>query len=269
VAVIGDGSLGSGVALEALNQVREHGKRLVIVLNDNKMAISQSVGSIRRALNRMMTSYRYLWIKNAAKGMIRILPHAIQHHVSRLEDAAKSLLLPGGIFDEMGIRYLGPINGHDVAALERTFKSVQRDDRPVLIHVVTEKGRGYAPASDDPERFHGIGKFDKTDGKVLAASVKGFSHAFGEAACRLAEKNPDLTAVVAAMTGFLGRFGKARKAQRTYTVVQRHRNHTCQRPHGIVKGLFMATAALISTTMNVYQHRQAASLGHSFRDPNI
>ena len=81
---------------------------------------------------------------------------------------------------------------------------MQRDDRPVLIHVVTEKGRGYAPASDDPERFHGIGKFDKTDGKVLAASVKGFSHAFGEAACRLAEKNPDLTAVVAAMTGGVG-----------------------------------------------------------------
>lgn len=206
VAVIGDGSLGSGVALEALNQVREHGKRLVIVLNDNKMAISQSVGSIRRALNRMMTSYRYLWIKNAAKGMIKLLPRSrsIQHHVSRLEDAAKTLLLPGGIFDEMGIRYLGPINGHDVAALERTFKSVQRDDRPVLIHVVTEKGRGYAPAAADPERFHGIGKFDVASGKSLSAPVKGFSHAFGEAVCRLAEKNPDLTAVVAAMTGGVG-----------------------------------------------------------------
>ena len=206
VAVVGDGALGSGVALEGLNQVREHGKRLVIILNDNKMAISRNVGSISRALNRMMTSYRYLWIKNTAKAIINLLPRSrsITHHVSRIEDAAKILLLPGGIFDEMGIRYLGPINGHDIAAMERTFKSVQRDDRPVLIHVVTEKGRGYAPAVAEPERFHGIGKFDITSGKPLSEPTKGFSHAFGEAACALAEKNPDLTAVVAAMTGGVG-----------------------------------------------------------------
>ena len=206
IAVVGDGALGSGVALEGLNQVRERGKNLVIVLNDNKMAISQNVGAIARALNRMITSRRYLKGKKFAKKLVNMLPksRSITHYVSRLEEAAKSLLLPGGIFEELGIRYLGPIDGHNIAALERTFKSVQNIDRPVLIHVVTEKGHGYQPAVEEPERFHGVGKFDIASGKALAPSARGFSAAFGEAVCALAEKYPDLDAVVAAMTGGVG-----------------------------------------------------------------
>lgn len=206
IAVVGDGAIGSGVALEGLNQVRDHGRNLLIVLNDNKMAISENVGAIARALNRVMTSIRYRWIKNCAKALIDLLPRSrkITHYVSRIEDAAKSLLLPGGIFGELGIRYLGPINGHDMAALERTFKSVQSDDRPVLIHVVTEKGRGYAPAEAAPERFHGVGPFDPASGQLLKSSPPGFSAAFGQAACELAATMPELNAVVAAMTGGVG-----------------------------------------------------------------
>ncbi|MBE6370139.1 MAG: 1-deoxy-D-xylulose-5-phosphate synthase [Lentisphaerae bacterium] len=206
IAVVGDGAIGSGVALEGLNQVRERGKNLIIVLNDNKMAISPNVGAISRCLNRVMLSYRYRSIKNCAKALIRLLPKSnkIYHAVSRLEDGAKNLLLPGGPFQELGIRYIGPINGHDLQALERTFKAVQRDDRPVIIHVVTEKGRGYAPALAAPERFHGVGKFDLATGKPLTVSPPGFSAAFGNAVCNLAAEESSLTAVVAAMTGGVG-----------------------------------------------------------------
>ena len=206
IAVVGDGAIGSGVALEGLNQVRDHGRNLVIVLNDNKMAISENVGAISRALNRMMTSIRYRWIKNCAKALLGLLPRSrkLTHYVSRLEDAAKSLLLPGGIFGELGIRYLGPINGHDMSALERTFNSVKNDDRPVIIHVVTEKGRGYAPAEAAPEHFHGVGAFNTVTGTALKPSVPGFSSAFGQAACELAAAVPELHAVVAAMTGGVG-----------------------------------------------------------------
>ena len=136
IAVAGDGAIGSGVALEGLNQVREYGRNLIIILNDNKMAISPNVGAIARALNRMMTSYRYAWIKNITKTAIKVLPKsaAIINFIHHLEDAAKNLLLPSEPFQSLGIRYLGPINGHSISDMERTFKAVCRDSRPVLIH---------------------------------------------------------------------------------------------------------------------------------------
>ena len=206
IAIAGDGAISSGVALEGLNQVREHGRNLIIILNDNKMAISPNVGAISRALNRMMTSYRYAWIKNITKAAIRILPKstAIINFIHKLEESAKKFLLPSEPFQSLGIRYLGPINGHCISDLERTFKAVRRDSRPVLIHVVTEKGRGYAPAAAEPERFHGIGKFDVATGELLQAAVPGFSAAFGQAVCELAADRPELATVVAAMTGGVG-----------------------------------------------------------------
>jgi len=206
IAVAGDGAIGSGVALEGLNQVREYGRNLIIILNDNKMAISPNVGAISRALNRMMTSYRYAWIKNITKAAIKVLPKsaAIINFIHHLEDAAKNLLLPSEPFQSLGIRYLGPINGHSISDMERTFKAVCRDSRPVLIHIITEKGKGYAPAEAAPERFHGIGKFDIATGEVCSKAKSGFSAAFGQATCKLAQKYPDLTAVTAAMTGGVG-----------------------------------------------------------------
>ncbi len=205
-AVVGDGALGSGVALEGLNQVREHGKNLVIILNDNKMAISPNVGALSRFLNRIMVSRRYRGIKNTTKTLVNLLPKSrgITHVISKLEDAAKNLLLPGGWFQELGIRYLGPVNGHNIAELERTFKAVQHDEQAVIIHVITEKGRGYAPAVAEPERFHGVGKFDPETGKSLQNSVPGFSAALGEAACELAAAENNFCAVVAAMTSGVG-----------------------------------------------------------------
>ena len=213
IAVAGDGAIASGVALEGLNQVRTHGRNLVIVLNDNKMAISSNVGALSRVLNRMMTSYRYRWIKNCTKALINLLPKArsITNFIKSVEDAAKHFLLPSEPFESLGIRYLGPINGHNIHDMERAFKAVKRDPRPVVIHVITQKGKGYAPAEANPERFHGVSAFKLADGTPEKKSEPGFSAAFGKAACCLAEKNPDLSAVVAAMTGGVGLNEFARK----------------------------------------------------------
>ncbi len=206
IAVAGDGAIASGVALEGLNQVRAHGRNLVIILNDNKMAISQNVGALSKVLNRMMTSFRYRWIKNSTKALINLLPksQSITNFIKNVEDTAKHLFLPSEPFESLGIRYLGPINGHNVHDMERAFAAVKRDDRPVIIHIVTQKGKGYAPAEAAPERFHGVGAFDAANGKPIKKSTPGFSAAFGKAACRLAEKDPDISAVVAAMTSGVG-----------------------------------------------------------------
>ena len=206
VAVAGDGAIASGVALEGLNQVRSYGKNLVIILNDNKMAISSNVGALSKVLNRMMTSYRYRWIKNCTKTLINLLPksRSITNVIKNVEDAAKHLLLPSEPFESLGIRYLGPINGHNIHDMERAFKAAKADTRPVIIHVITQKGKGYAPAEANPERFHGVSAFEPSDGTPKQKSEPGFSAAFGQAACNLAEKNADLSAVVAAMTGGVG-----------------------------------------------------------------
>ena len=211
IAVAGDGAIASGVALEGLNQVRTYGRNLVIILNDNKMAISSNVGALSKVLNRMMTSYRYRWIKNCTKTLIKLLPksQSITNFIKNVEDAAKHLLLPSEPFESLGIRYLGPINGHSIHDMERAFAAVKSDARPVIIHVITQKGKGYAPAEANPERFHGIGAFDPADGSPRKKSEPGFSAAFGKAACDLAEKTPELSAVVAAMTGGVGLNGFA------------------------------------------------------------
>ena len=129
---------------------------------------------------------------------------SIINFIKNLEDAAKHLLLPSEPFESLGIRYLGPINGHNIHDMTRAFNAVCRDDRPVIIHVVTQKGKGYAPAEIAPERFHGVAPFNIADGTPLKKSSPGFSAAFGKAACAMAEKNPELSAVVAAMTGGVG-----------------------------------------------------------------
>lgn len=221
VAVIGDGALNSGVALEGLNHVRDQGRNLVIVLNDNKMAIAPNVGAIASYLNRVIVGRRYRYFKNLTKTVINALPRSesITRHVRKIEEATKALLLPGGIFEDLGIRYLGPINGHSIADLERTFAAVREDSRPVLIHVITEKGRGYAPALAAPEQFHGICRFEPDSGKPLEPGQAGFSAAFGDAMVEAAEHHPELCAVVAAMAAGTGLNGFARRfSERFYDV---------------------------------------------------
>ena len=213
VAVVGDGSLINGITLEALNNVRSHCKNLIIVLNDNKMSISSSVGALRNYLNRIITGTAYNRFKAAAKMAVRRLPGSagLIENIQKTEAALKRLIVPGFFFEELGIRYIGPVNGHNISELTKTFSSVKKFNRPVIVHVITEKGHGCDYAVKAPERFHGTAAFDPDTGRAEPSSGRTFSSAFGETLLREAKKDPSILAVTAAMpsgTG-LSAFAKA------------------------------------------------------------
>ena len=199
VAVIGDGSMTGGLCFEGLSDAGESGEPIVIILNDNGMSINKSVGGISRLLSRARLRPGYVRFKKAYRRMMRNLP-GLYFRLHRLKEKIKKDLLPqGGIFTDLGFEYLGPIDGHDEAALESALRWARRQKGPVLIHAVTVKGKGYAPAEAFPERYHGVGAFDPAEGVSAHAEEEDFSSRFGRAAVRLAEKDPAICAVTAAM----------------------------------------------------------------------
>ena len=207
IAVIGDGSLACGLSLEALNNVRTSCKNLIIILNDNKMSISKSVGAIPNYLNRIITGRSYNHFKAFAKMAVRRMPSGAEiiGGIQKLEEATKSLFVPGVFFEEMGLRYIGPINGHKLPELIETFTRVRDFNRPVIVHVITEKGAGCEYAKEAPEKFHGVSSFNPHTGhSERAVSGTNFSAAFGEAMMELAGKEPDLVAITAAMRSGTG-----------------------------------------------------------------
>ena len=206
VAVVGDGSLNCGISLEGLNNARRDGSNLVVVLNDNKMSISENVGGLAYYLNRLVIGPRYNRLKTAAKRMLMTLPRheTIHRFIRRLEDVIKSLILPGVVFEELGFRYIGPINGHSLPDLLRTFRQVREFEGPVLVHVVTEKGHGYEFAVRSPERYHGVSGFDRATGELRGGKKMTFSRAFGDAMLELASRYDDLVAITAAMASGTG-----------------------------------------------------------------
>ena len=188
VAIVGDGALTNGITFEALNNLRSTCRGLILIVNDNKMSIARSTGAISRILNRIITAKLYNRTKAALKYFLRIFPHGenMIGSIQGLENSLKSLLVPGVFFEEMGIRYIGPVNGHNLAELIRTLRRVKDNDLPVIVHVITEKGRGCKFANEDPELFHGIGK-------------STFSAVFGKSLEKLAAQDPKLVTVAAAM----------------------------------------------------------------------
>ncbi len=206
VAVVGDGSLNCGISFEGLNNARRDGGNLVVVLNDNKMSISENVGGLAYYLNRLVIGPRYNRLKTAAKRMLMTLPrHETLHRfIRRLEDVIKSLILPGVVFEELGFRYFGPINGHSLPDLLRTFRRVREFEGPILVHVVTEKGHGCDFAASAPERYHGVSGFDRATGALRGGKPMTFSRAFGDAMVELAGRYGDLAAITAGMTSATG-----------------------------------------------------------------
>ena len=203
VAVVGDGALTNGITFEALNNLRSCCRGLILIVNDNKMSIARSTGAISRILNRIITAKLYNRIKAAAKYILRNLPHGenMIGSIRGLESSLKSLLVPGVFFEEMGIRYIGPVNGHNLAELIRTLRRVKDNDLPVIVHVITEKGRGCKFANENPELFHGIGKFNPETGELIrsAGAKPTFSTVFGASLEKLTEQDPKLVTVAAAM----------------------------------------------------------------------
>ncbi len=205
VAVIGDGALTGGMAYEALDDVGQQQLPLIVVLNDNEMSISGNVGGMSRHLAKVRSGRRYRGFKRRFSSSLKRIPHIgskLSDRLERLKNRFKYFLLPNVLFEELGFTYLGPINGHDISALTEVLEHAKQMDKPVVVHVLTQKGKGYAPAEQNPEKFHGIGKFDEKTGE--SKSSVGNSAIFAGELCRLAESNGRITAITAAMTSGTG-----------------------------------------------------------------
>jgi len=214
IAVIGDGALTGGMAFEGLNNAGELGKRLIVILNDNEMSISPNIGAIHRYLTKLTTSRVYRAFERDVWELLGKLPAGgkkAQEAAGRLKEGLQNMVAPGVLFEELGLKYFGPIDGHDLPVLEETLSDLRRFEGPVLLHVVTRKGRGYGPAEGDSTTFHGIGAFDPDTGVASKGAKKTFSNVFGDMAVMLGERMPNVVAVTAAMTDgtALGKFSKA------------------------------------------------------------
>ena len=203
VSVIGDGSLTGGMAYEALNNAAHLKTNYIIVLNDNNMSISENVGGMSMYLNGLRTADFYNDLKKGVTDTLSKIPGIGEHVVSgirRTKNSIKQLFVPGMLFEDMGITYLGPVDGHDIKQLYRTFKEAQKMDHAVLVHVKTKKGKGYAPAEKYPSKFHGVGPFDYETGQALEVKKKEtYTDVFAEVMCELGEKESKLVAITAAM----------------------------------------------------------------------
>jgi len=210
VAVIGDGSIAAGMAFEALNNAGCLKQDIVVVLNDNEMSIARSTGAMAGYLNRMITGKMYNRMRADAWNLLGLLPDDLSGRsrvaARKLREGLKNLVVPSILFEELGFRYVGPVDGHDLADLLDTFKRVRQLHGPVLVHVVTRKGQGYQPAMRHPEVFHGTGPFDVETGRPAASGGLTFTGAFGSKMVELAGKDERVVAVTAGMclgTGLL------------------------------------------------------------------
>jgi len=208
LAVIGDGALTGGLAYEGLNQAGAQKSKLIVVLNDNKMSINKNVGAMSNYLVRMRTNPRYTKTKRDLETFIRSIPYVgvhIAENLYRLKGSFKYLLVSGMLFEELGYFYLGPIDGHDIEALKRVFERAKNINQPTLIHVITQKGHGYAPAEKNPDKFHGVGPFDLETGLPLKNSGKHcYTNVFSDALIKLGEADPKILAITAAMADGTG-----------------------------------------------------------------
>jgi 1-deoxy-D-xylulose-5-phosphate synthase len=200
VAVIGDGAMSAGLAFEALNHAGSLDADLLVVLNDNDMSISQNVGALSNYFARVLSGRLYSGLRAGGKRVLRRMPHAWEL-ARRSEEHMKGMILPGTMFEEMGFNYIGPIDGHDVGALVKTLTNLRGLRGPQFLHVVTRKGKGYAPAEADPIRWHGPGPFDAAKGVIHKEAATGptFSQVFGSWLCDMAEREPRLIAITPAM----------------------------------------------------------------------
>ena len=202
IAVIGDGALTGGMALEALNHVGCTQTKMIIVLNDNEMSISKNVSGMNKLLTRLRSKKAYRKTNKKGRKIISSIPllgKPITKIVKKGKDAVKQVFVPGMYFEEIGIKYLGPVDGHNIESLEQLLEKAKAFDEPVLIHVLTKKGKGYKPAEDNPSKFHGVGPFDIETGETLGKKKKDYSKAFGEKLVSMAKRNKKIVAITAAM----------------------------------------------------------------------
>lgn len=208
LAVIGDGALTGGLAYEGLNQAGAQKSKLIVILNDNRMSINKNVGAMSNYLVRMRTDPRYTKTKRDLEKFLKNIPYVGDHianNLYRLKGSFKYLLMSGMLFEELGYIYLGPIDGHDIEDLKRVLERAKYINQPTLIHVITQKGHGYAPAEKNPDIFHGVGPFDLATGLPLKNNGKhSYTNVFSNALISLGEANPKILAITAAMADGTG-----------------------------------------------------------------
>ncbi len=273
VAVVGDGSLTGGLAYEGLNMAGSIPRGLIVILNDNDMFIDPTVGSMSRWLTTKLNRESYYRAKKHVKGLLRFLPHGdeltkIIHHAA---GSSKAFFTPGILFAALGFRYLGPLDGHNIAEMEEMFRYVKERNlaEPVLIHVKTCKGRGYALAEEDPVTYHGVAPFDSTRGAAYRApdspKSRSYTDVFGETMVELGAENPQLIAITAAMKGGTGLKEFAERYKDRFYDVGIAEEHAVTFAAGLAQGGMRPVVAIYST----FLQRSIDQIIHDVALPNL
>lgn len=251
IAVIGDGSLTGGMAFEALNQAGHLKKNLIVILNDNEMSISKNVGALSAFISRKMTGRYYRDLKKKMQVVLKNIPAFgtdILQFARRAENSLKGFLTPGSLFEALGFDYLGPLDGHNLPQLVEVFNNINELGGPLLVHIMTTKGKGYQPAEETPAKFHGVGAFDITTGKGTAkAAVKSYTDVFGETMVQLAEEDRKIIAITAAMPDGTGLNLFSQRFPDRFFDVGIAEQHAMTFAAGLAAGGFRPVAAIYST----------------------
>src|ERR1700743_1708890 len=248
VAIIGDGALTAGMAFEAFNHAGSLPADLLIVLNDNDMSISENVGALSNYLARALSGRMYSHLRESGKKVLRQMP-TVWELARRSEEHLKGMVLPGTLFEEMGFNYIGPIDGHDIRALVSTLGNVRKLRGPQFLHVVTRKGKGYAPAEADPIKWHGPGPFDPASGKIFkeASSGPSYSQIFGQWLCDMSERDPKIVGITPAMREGSGLVEYSKRFPDRYFDVAIAEQHAVTFAAGLAAEGFIPIVAIYST----------------------
>ncbi|HNT35309.1 MAG TPA: 1-deoxy-D-xylulose-5-phosphate synthase, partial [bacterium] len=250
IAVIGDGALTGGMAFEALNHAGSLNMDLIVILNDNEMSISPNVGGMSKYLSRIITGQFYNQAKVDIEDFVNRLPRIgpkLKRLLNRMEESLKGFIVPGVLFEELGFRYFGPIDGHNMPLLVETFSNLQRIGGPVLLHVITRKGKGYVPAEEHPTHFHGTGPFDKVSGEPKKSSKDTYTDVFGRVVTRLAATDRRVVVITPAMTVGSGLVEYAQQFPDRFFDVGIAEQHATTLAGGLARGGMKPILAIYST----------------------
>lgn len=252
IAIIGDGSMTAGLAFEGMNQAGMLDRDLIVVLNDNEMSISRNVGALASYLSRVMTGELANRFRNEMKSFLRTLPGiggSVYRWAKHAEEFFKGFLTPGVLFEELGFKYVGPIDGHHLDHLIEVFTNVKEMEGPILVHVLTRKGRGFGPAESAPARFHGVGAFDQKNGQALKSreGTKTYTEVFGRTLCRIAKRDKRVVAITAAMPSGTGLEGFSKKFPDRFYDIGIAEQHAVTFAAGLAVEGFKPVVAIYST----------------------
>ena len=249
VALLGDGAATGGMVYEGLNDAAVSNEPIIVILNDNELSIDRNVGGMASHLAKLRTKEKYLGMKEKYRRVLGKVPGGdfVFDITRNIKDTVRRMLIPETIFESMGFTYLGPVDGHDTENLIALLRNAKKMKRPVLLHVVTQKGKGYAPAQEHPKLFHGVGKFDPVSGAVSAKSSDTFSNAFGQILCDLAAKDDRVCAITAAMPGGTGLLDFKQQYPKRLFDVGIAEEHAMSMAGGLAKQGMIPVIALYST----------------------